>query len=106
MDRRSFVTGLLAIAAGGVGALAVSEASAAPGTAEACTVSDAAAMENAGALDELPAEYAQYHRRPTHWHHRHSRHRHHRRHARRRYVCRVHHDRWGRRVRRCHWVWG
>lgn len=108
MQRRSFITGLLALAAGGTGTLAAFEAAAAPATQSIVPLLPNAAAEDAAAMaapDGTPIESAQ-NRNSVHWHHRNRRHRHHRRHVRRRRVCRIHFDRWGRRVQRCHWVWG
>ncbi len=107
MQRRSFITGLLALAAGGTGTLAAFEAAAAPATQSIVPLLPNAAAEDAAmaAPDGTPIETAQ-NRNSVHWHHRNRRHRHHRRHVRRRRVCRIHFDRWGRRVQRCHWVWG
>lgn len=106
MQRRSFITGLLALAAGGTGTLSAFEAAAAPAAQGIAPLLPDVATEGASmaAPDGTSIEPAQ-HRNSVHWHHRHRRHRHHRRHVRRRRVCRVHIDRWGRRVRRCHWVW-
>lgn len=101
MDRRSFLAGILGFPVLGR-ALGASEASAASPTSAACT--DAPAEGAALISEDVPGEFAQYSNSP-HWHHRDRRYRHHRRHVRRRRVCRVHIDRWGRRVRRCHWVW-
>jgi len=100
MDRRSFVMGLMSIVAAGSGVLAASKADAGTVAPDSCALSDTAAVDvdTAERLDEAPVAYTQSPRSP-HWHHRH------RRHRRRRQVCRVHIDRWGRRVRRCHWVW-
>lgn len=100
MDRRSFLTGLFGISSvlGGLGTFEVRAAG------QASTCRDAS-VENTGLTsEEVPAEFAQYRGSP-HWHHRSRRYRFHRRHVRRRRVCRVHIDRWGRRVRRCHWMW-
>ncbi|RDJ20749.1 hypothetical protein DWE98_22545 [Bosea caraganae] len=106
MDRRSFMMGLLAAASGG-SALIASEPAAASATSGACALPPEAVVQdqNAALPDGMPIEYAQYSRRPVHWHHRGHRYRHHRRRVQRRRVCRVHIDRRGRRVRRCHWVW-
>ncbi len=107
MQRRSFIMGLLAVAAGGTGTLAALEAAAAPAAQGIVPLLPGAAAEagDMAAPDGTPIEAAR-HLHPTHWHHRHRRHRHHRRRVHRRRVCRVHIDRRGRRVRRCHWVWG
>lgn len=96
MDRRTFILGLLAVAAGSSATLVAAEAAATPSAQASCSLPAEAAVEegSTAAPDGLPVEYSQYHRRSTHRHHRH----------RRRQVCRVHRDRWGRRVRRCHWV--
>jgi hypothetical protein len=101
MDRRSFLAGMLGFPTFGV-ALSGSGAVAGPSAPAVCA--DAPAESVALISEDAPAEFAQYRNSP-HWHHRDSRNRHHRRHVRRRRVCRVHIDRWGRRVRRCHWVW-
>lgn len=102
MERRSFVLGLLALAAGSALSLRIDEAEAAP--AAPATAGEAASeltLPDGTALDW--AQHRGWDRNP---HHRHWRHppRHHRR-RHRRQVCRVHRDRFGRRVRRCHWVW-
>lgn len=107
MQRRSFITGLLALAASSTGTLAAFEAAAAPAAQGIIPLLPAAAAEDANmaAPDGTPIEAAQ-HRNSVHWHHRNRRYRYHRRRVHRRRVCRVHIDRRGRRVRRCHWVWG
>lgn len=80
MDRRSFVTALFGgIAASAVGASIAS----APAKAASLPVDDAAR------LDAAPAEFSQYWRRPR----------------RRRTVCSVRRNRYGRRVRVCRTVY-
>lgn len=100
MERRSFMLGLLVLASGSVANLRAGEADAKPASAEAGAASELT-LPDGTALD-----WAQNRSRDWHPHHRHWRHppRHHRRRSRRQ-VCRVHRDRFGRRVRRCHWVW-
>lgn len=104
MDRRSFVMGLLGVAVTGSGVIAATNVKAA--VPDSCALPDTAAVDilTTERLDEAPVEFTQSSRSP-HWHHRDRRYRHHRRHVRRRRVCRTHFDRWGRRVRRCYWVW-
>lgn len=99
MDRRMFILGILAAAAGG-GPLAAAEAVAPPAPSAGDAGEAIAALP-----DDLPLAYAQNPNQSPHWHHRNSRYRHHPRHVRRRRVCRTERDRHGRHVQRCRWVW-
>lgn len=100
MERRSFIFGLVAIATG-------SGLSALPAEAQApqsAPLMDAPLDPTAELTlpDGTPFDWSQH--RDRHWNHHHRRHHRHRR-RHRRQVCRVHRDRFGRRIRRCHWVW-
>lgn len=101
MDRRSFLLGMLAAGSGLAGALASGDAAAAPAVCSA--VPPSCPDEIVAALpDNTQADWSQVHR----GRHRHGPPHHRRRHARRQTrVCRTFRDRFGRRVRRCHWVW-
>ncbi|QEL21794.1 hypothetical protein FQV39_03805 [Bosea sp. F3-2] len=100
MERRSFVFGLLALATGSAFALPAQEAEAAP---RQPTLSPDQELR---LPDGTPIDWSQNrwgppgHRPPPH----HNR-RWHRPPRHRRRVCRTHWDRWGRPIRRCHWVW-
>ena len=101
MNRRSFLLGILAASSGLAGALLIGDASAAPAVCAAasppCPDDIVAALP-----DGTQADWSQAHR----GRHRHGPPHHHRRHARRQVrVCRTFRDRFGRRVRRCHWAW-
>lgn len=101
MDRRSFLLGLLGVGSGAFGALINAEASAASPT---CTAgATPSSHETVAALpDGVEADWSQGHR----GRHPHGPPPHRRRHARRQVrVCRTFRDRFGRRVRRCHWAW-
>lgn len=79
MNRRSFLTALFGgVAATAVGSIVASEASKA----------SELPVGTVAALDETPAEFSQYHRAPR----------------RRRQVCTVRRNRFGRRVRVCRWI--
>jgi hypothetical protein len=93
MDRRSFVVSLGGLLASGtVFAGIARQARAMPlitGPVPVDTPSPAPPDAfGAGAGESADIDFAQYRRR-----------------RRRRRVCRVTRDRWGRRVRRCRWVW-
>lgn len=100
MERRSFMLGLLALAAGSAVNLKAGEAEATPAAAAGDTTSELT-LPDGTALDWVQHRRSDWHPHDRHWRHRP---RHHRR-RHRRQVCRVHRDRFGRRVRRCHWVW-
>lgn len=100
MERRSFILGLVAIAAGSALSALPTEAKE-PQSTQALDAS-LNPVEEQTLPDGTPLDWAQH--RDRHWNNHHRRHpRHRRRH--RRQVCRVHRDRFGRRIRRCHWVW-
>lgn len=102
MKRRSFLLGLISMAAGGGLSLRASDTQATPLTSHG-----GAPVEGATELtlpDGTPIDWAQqrnWHGSPhyRHWHRPPRRRRH------QRHVCRVYRDRFGRRVRRCRWVW-
>lgn len=86
MERRSFMLGLLAVSAGAAGTAFASQAEASPirsGT-ESLPQDQTVTLP-----DGTPVELAQYRGRRR----------------RRRQVCRVRRNRYGRRVRVCRWVW-
>lgn len=88
MHRRTFVLSLLSVAIGADGARSAPDELAATVVVEpgAVRAPPAATEAQAPILAEAPSDWVRH--RPRH-----------------RRVCRTVRDRWGRRVRRCRWVW-